>query len=100
MAPLKKLRGTKPAAQDKWAGRKIPKLFYAWAEAQEALIVKALVASAQEALIVKALVASAQETLIVKALVASAQAGAKEKASRGAKVCIDQSLSMPMHGYF
>jgi hypothetical protein len=74
MAPLKKLRGTKPAAQDKWAGRKIPKLFYAWAEAQEALI--------------------------VKALVASAQAGAKEKAARGAKVCIDKSLSMPMHGYF
>jgi hypothetical protein len=74
MAPLKKLRGTKPAAQDKWAGRKIPKLFYAWAEAQEALI--------------------------VKAFVASAQAGAKEEAARAAKVCIDKSLSMPMHGYF
>jgi hypothetical protein len=62
MTPLEKLRGTKPTAQDKWAGQKIPKLFYAWAEAQEALV--------------------------VKAIVASAQAGAKEKAAHGAKVYI------------
>jgi hypothetical protein len=65
MPPLKKLRGTKPDAQDKWAGRIIPKLFYAWAEAQEALI--------------------------VKAYVASATAGAKEEAAHGAKVCIAEA---------
>jgi hypothetical protein len=62
MPPLKKLRGTKPAAQDKWAGQKIPKLFYAWAEAQEALL--------------------------IKSFVASATTGAKEEAARAAKVCI------------
>jgi hypothetical protein len=36
MPPLKKLRGTKLDAQEKWARRMIPKLFYAWAEAQVA----------------------------------------------------------------
>jgi hypothetical protein len=47
MPPLKKLRGTKPEAQDKWGGEKIPKLFYAWAEGQEAMVVKTYVASAK-----------------------------------------------------
>jgi hypothetical protein len=45
--PLKKLRGTKPEAQDKWSGEKTSERFYAWAEVQEALVVKTYVASAK-----------------------------------------------------
>jgi hypothetical protein len=61
MPPLKKLRGTKPDAQDRWAGEKIPKLFYAWAESQE--------------------------DAIIKTYVASAKTGDKEESAKRAKVC-------------
>jgi hypothetical protein len=65
MPPLKNLRGTKPEAQDTWGGENIPKLFYAWAEGQEAMVVKTCVASAK---------ASEKEDAALRANVCSATA--------------------------